>query len=70
MEDEIEEKKRILAQIETLIAHGGEVPEINPKLLNYLDLDALHSIKASLLERSGKLSEEDKAWLQQFRSFR
>jgi hypothetical protein len=65
-----EEKKTLLAEIETLIAYGeGDEPAINPALLAYLDLDALRSIKASLLEKRGTLSDEDKMWLQQFKRY-
>jgi len=63
------EKEKLLAQIDKLIAYGSEEPTINPALLDYLDLDALQSIKASLLERTGTLSDEDKEWLEQFKRY-
>jgi len=62
-------KETLLQNIETLISYGKEVPTINPDLLAYLDIDELQSIKAKLLERVGKLSEEDKAWLEQFKKY-
>ena len=62
-------KEMLLQDIETLISYGKEEPTINPDLLAYLDIDELQSIKAKLLERVGKLSEEDKAWLEQFKKY-
>ena len=62
-------KEELLADIEKLIAYGREEPTINPALLAYLDIDDLISTKKKLLERVGKLSEEDKAWLQQFKKY-
>jgi hypothetical protein len=62
-------KETLLQDIETLISYGKEEPTINPDLLAYLDIDELQSIKAKLLERVGKLSEEDKVWLEQFKKY-
>jgi len=62
-------KKELLEDIEKLIAYGREEPTINPALLAYLEIDDLISTKKKLLERVGKLSEEDKAWLQQFKKY-
>jgi len=62
-------KEELLADIEKLIAYGREEPTINPALLAYLEIDDLISTKKKLLERVGKLSEEDKAWLQQFKKY-
>jgi hypothetical protein len=63
------EKEMLLAEIEELIAYGKEDPTINPALLLYLEKDDLISIKKKLLERVGKLSEEDKVWLEQFKKY-
>ncbi len=60
-------KTELLAEIEDLIAYGREEPTINPDLLTYLSIDDLIGIKRKLLERVGKLSEEDKVWLEQFK---
>ncbi len=68
-EKNLPSKETLLKEIEKLISYGREEPTINPDLLAYLELDDLQSIKAKLLERAGKLSEEDKAWLEQFRKF-
>jgi hypothetical protein len=62
-------KEELLAQIEKLIAYGREEPTINPALLAYLSIDDLQNTKAKLLERVGTLSEEDKAWLEQFKTY-
>ena len=62
-------KEKLLADIENLIAYGREEPTINPALLAYLEIDDLVATKKKLLERVGKLSEEDKEWLEQFRKY-
>jgi len=62
-------KEELLADIEKLIAYGREEPTIDPALLEYLEIDDLISTKRKLLERVGKLSEEDKEWLQQFKKY-
>ena len=62
-------KEELLADIERLIAYGEEKTTINPDLLAYLDIEMLLSTKKKLLERVGKLSEEDKVWLEQFKRY-
>ena len=62
-------KEDLLADIEKLISYGREEPTINPALLAYLEIDDLLSTKKKLLERVGKLSEEDKKWLEQFKKY-
>ena len=62
-------KEILLADIEKLIAYGRDEPTINPVLLEYLSIEDLINTKAKLLERVGKLSEEDKAWLEQFKKY-
>jgi len=63
------EKEILLADIEKLIAYGRDEPTINPALLAYLERDDLINTKAKLLERVGKLSDDDKAWLEQFKKY-
>ena len=63
------EKEILLADIEKLIAYGRSEPTINPALLEYLSVDDLINTKKKLLERVGTLSEEDKAWLEQFKRY-
>jgi len=62
-------KKELLAEIETLISYGKEDNTINPDLLAYLSKNDLVHIKTKLLERVNRLSEEDKAWLEQFKKY-
>lgn len=62
-------KEELLAEIEKLISYGREEPTINPSLLAYLEIDDLISTRKKLLERVGKLSEEDKIWLEQFKKY-
>jgi hypothetical protein len=62
-------KEKLLADIEKLISYGREESTINPTLLAYLTIDDLISTKKKLLERVGKLSEEDKEWLEQFKKY-
>ncbi len=62
-------KEKLLADIEKLIAYGRDEPTINPALLEYLEIEDLINTKAKLLERVGKLSEEDKIWLEQFKKY-
>ncbi len=68
-EKNVPDKAQLLEEIEKLIAYGREEPTINPDLLAYLSLDDLAGIKRKLLERVGTLSEEDKAWLEQFKKY-
>ena len=68
-EENIQTKEELLADIEKLISYGREEPTINPALLAYLEIDDLISTKKKLLERVGKLSEEDKEWLEQFKKY-
>ena len=62
-------KEELLADIEKLISYGREEPTINPDLLAYLEMDDLINTKQKLLERVGKLSDEDKEWLEQFKKY-
>ena len=63
------EKEILLAEIEKLISYGRDEPTINPALLEYLEIDDLINTKAKLLERVGKLSDDDKVWLAQFKKY-
>lgn len=62
-------KEKLLVDIEKLIAYGRDEPTINPALLEYLSVEDLINTKAKLLERVGKLSTEDKEWLEQFKKY-
>jgi hypothetical protein len=64
----MESKKELLKEIEALIAYKPEQKmTINPNYLTYLEIEDLESIKRGLLEKVGKLSPEDVAWLQKFK---
>jgi len=63
------EKEVLLEDIEKLIAYGKEESTINPALLAYFEVEELQNMKKNLLERVGILSPEDKAWLEQFKSY-
>jgi hypothetical protein len=54
------EKETLLVEIDKLIAYGKEEPTINPALLEFLEVSDLLSIKKNLLNRVGKLSQDDK----------
>ena len=62
-------KEELLADIEALISYGRDEPTINPALLEYLEIEDLINTKQKLLERVGKLSDEDKIWLEQFKKY-
>lgn len=62
-------KEDLLADIEQLIAYGREETTINPDLLAYLEISDLINIKKKLLLKVGKLSDDDKKWLEQFRAY-
>ena len=62
-------KETLLTEIEELISYGKKDPTINPALLAYLEVSDLMSIKKKLLEKVGNLSDEDKAWLEQFKKY-
>jgi len=63
------QKMKLLKEIEQLISYGEKAPTIDPKLLAYLSLNELETIKASLLERTSHISEEDSLWLEQFKRY-
>jgi len=62
-------KEELLKEIDKLISYGKEDPTINLDLVAYLSTDDLLSIKAKLLKKVNILSEEDKAWLEQFKKY-
>lgn len=68
-EKNMQTKEELLKEINELISYGKEDPTINPDLLAYLSMDDLVNIKKKLLEKVNVLSEEDKAWLEQFKKY-
>ncbi len=65
----VQTKEELLKEIDELISYGKEDTTISPDLLAYLSTDDLISIKAKLLKKVNVLSEEDKAWLEQFKKY-
>ncbi len=65
----VQTKEELLKEIDKLISYGKEDTTISPDLLVYLSTDDLISIKAKLLKKVNVLSEEDKAWLEQFKKY-
>jgi len=66
----INQKEQCLSEIEQLLSYKPEEKTtINQNYLEYLDLEDLASIKKSLMDRIGKLSQEDLEWLQQFKKY-
>ena len=63
-------KEELLKEIEALLAYKPEDKlEINPNYLEYLELEDLESIKKGLMEKIGKLTQEDIDWLEQFKKY-
>jgi len=63
-------KEELLKEIEALLSYKPEDKiEINPNYLEYLEVKDLESIKKGLMEKIGKLSQEDIEWLEQFKKY-
>jgi len=63
-------KEELLHEIEALLTYKPEnKTTINPNYLEYLEVEDLESIKKGLMEKIGKLSQEDIAWLEQFKKY-
>ena len=63
-------KEELLNEIEKLLAYNPEQKlEINPNYLEYLEIKDLESIKSTLIKKIGKLKDEDKVWLEQFKKY-
>ena len=66
----INQKEELLQEIEALLSYKPEEKTtINPNYLEYLELEDLESIKKGLMEKIGKLSQDDIAWLEQFKKY-
>ena len=65
--ENLDEKENLLKEIERLIAYGKEKSFIDRKLLKYMDIDTLTSIRDSLSKRVNQLKDEDIEWLKQFK---
>ncbi|CAA6798790.1 MAG: Unknown protein [uncultured Sulfurovum sp.] len=66
----INKKEELLQEIEALLSYKPEEKTtINPNYLEYLELEDLESIKKGLINKIGKLSQEDIVWLEQFKKY-
>ena len=66
----INQKEELLKEIEALLSYKPEEKTtINPNYLEYLELEDLESIKKGLMNKVGKLSEENLEWLEQFKKY-
>ena len=63
------EKEKLLQEINALLSYGETKDSIDASLLEYLELDMLENIKKSLQSRTSDLKEEDKEWLEQFKKY-
>ncbi len=63
------EKEKLLQEINALLSYGETKDSIDASLLEYLELDMLENIKKSLQSRTSELKEEDKEWLEQFKKY-
>jgi hypothetical protein len=61
----MEEKNYVIDEIKSLISSTGEVIEINPKFLEYFDLEELYDIKENLLRKKEQFRENNKEFLEQ-----
>ncbi|PLY11281.1 MAG: hypothetical protein C0626_01550 [Arcobacter sp.] len=61
----MEEKDYIINEIKSLISSTGEQTEINPKFLDYFDLEELYDIKENLLRKKELVRENNKEFLEE-----
>ena len=61
----MEEKNYVIDEIKSLISTTGEEIEINPKFLEYFDLEELYDIKENLLRKKEQFRENNKEFLEQ-----
>ncbi len=63
-------KEELLHEIEAILTYKPEnKTSINPNYLEFLEIEDLENIKKGLLNKMGKLKEEDIAWLEQFKKY-
>lgn len=61
----MEEKEYVINEIKSLISSTGEQTEINPKFLDYFDLEELYDIKENLLRKKEQVRENNKEFLEE-----
>ncbi len=63
-------KEALLHEIEAILTYKPEnKTSINPNYLEFLEIEDLENIKKGLLNKMGKLKEEDIIWLEQFKKY-
>jgi len=63
-------KEKLLKEIEVLLSYNpNQSVDINPNYIEYLELNDLESIKANLIDKVGKIKQEDIVWLEQFKKY-
>ncbi len=63
-------KEELLKEIEALLTYNPkEKTTINPNYLEFLEIEDLQNIKKNLMEKIGKLTQEDIEWLEQFKRY-
>jgi len=63
-------KEKLLKEIEVLLSYNPqESVDINPNYIEYLELNDLESIKANLINKVGRIKQEDIVWLEQFKKY-
>ncbi len=63
-------KEALLHEIEAILTYKPEnKTSINPNYLEFLEIEDLENIKKGLLNKMGKLKEEDIVWLEQFKKY-
>lgn len=61
----MEEKEYVINEIKSLISVSGEEIDINPKLLDYFDLEELYDIKDNLIKKKEQFKENNKDYLEE-----
>lgn len=61
----MEEKEYVINEIKSLISISGEKIDINPKLLDYFDLEELYDIKDNLIRKKEQFKENNKDYLEE-----
>ena len=61
----MEEKEYVINEIKELISVSGEKIDINPKLLDYFDLEELYDIKDNLIRKKEQFRENNKEYLEE-----
>jgi len=63
-------KEKLLKEIEVLLSYNPQKSvDINPNYIEYLELNDLESIKANLINKVGRIKQEDIVWLEQFKKY-